>query len=118
MSETPYLTAAASIGMTTNDITLFIKRLDKVLAEKTKRLTKAALKDGVRKTSTPTPLQAVDALASLVQKMPISEPPSRASKTPTHELVGRKTPTPKIGQLPENQARSFKKLVDTKFGVL
>ena len=32
----PYITAAAAIGMTQNDIYLFIKRLDKVLAQKFK----------------------------------------------------------------------------------
>ena len=34
----PYITAAAAIGMTQNDINLFIKRLDKVLAQKTKEV--------------------------------------------------------------------------------
>ena len=34
----PYITAAAAIGMTVNDINLFIKRLDKVLAQKTKEV--------------------------------------------------------------------------------
>merc|ERR1712226_1670155 len=35
-TDVPYITAAAAIGMTHNDINLFIKRLDKVLAQKTK----------------------------------------------------------------------------------
>ena len=34
----PYITAAAAIGMNTNDIFLFIKRLDKVLAQKNKEV--------------------------------------------------------------------------------
>ena len=37
-TDVPYITAAAAIGMTNNDITLFIKRLDKVLAQKTKEV--------------------------------------------------------------------------------
>ena len=35
-TDAPYITAAAAIGMTQNDINLFIKRLDKVLAQKFK----------------------------------------------------------------------------------
>ena len=34
----PYITAAAAIGMTQNDINLFIKRLDKVLTQKFKEV--------------------------------------------------------------------------------
>lgn len=83
MSETPYLTAAASIGMTHEDIALLIKRLDKVLAEKMKKSNKASAQETGRKT-------------------PI---PEVGHKTPTHELVGRKTPTPKIGQLVDNPGR-------------
>jgi len=98
MSETPYLTAAASIGMTAEDIALFIKRLDKVLAEKMKKSNKAAQETGRK---TPTAAQMSDAM-SLSRKTPIAEVGHR---TPTHELVGRKTPTPKIGQLVENQGR-------------
>ena len=37
-TDVPYITAAAAIGMTNNDISLFIKRLDKVLAQKTKEV--------------------------------------------------------------------------------
>ena len=37
-TDVPYITAAAAIGMTHNDINLFIKRLDKVLAQKNKEL--------------------------------------------------------------------------------
>ena len=37
-TDVPYITAAAAIGMTQNDINLFIKRLDKVLAQKTKEV--------------------------------------------------------------------------------
>ena len=35
-TETPYLTAAAAIGMSPEDIQTFIRRLDKVLASKSK----------------------------------------------------------------------------------
>ena len=34
----PYITAAASIGMTDKDIALFIKRLDKVLGQREKEV--------------------------------------------------------------------------------
>ena len=37
-TDTPYITAAAAIGMTSNDINLFVKRLDKVLTQKTKEV--------------------------------------------------------------------------------
>lgn len=37
-SDVPYITAAAAIGMNQNDINLFIKRLDKVLAQKNKEV--------------------------------------------------------------------------------
>ena len=33
-TDTPYLTAAAAIGMTPEDITTFIRRLDKVMASR------------------------------------------------------------------------------------
>ena len=33
-TDTPYLTAAAAIGMTVEDITAFIRRLDKVMASR------------------------------------------------------------------------------------
>ena len=35
-TESPYLTAAAAIGMTKDDIETFIRRLDKVLASRSK----------------------------------------------------------------------------------
>ena len=37
-TDVPYITAAAAIGMTKKDINLFIKRLDKVLAQKSKEV--------------------------------------------------------------------------------
>ena len=39
-TQVPYLTAAAAIGMTRQDIELFIKRLDKVLAVRSKEVAK------------------------------------------------------------------------------
>lgn len=42
-TTTPYLTAAAAIGMSAQDIHLFVKRLDKVMATKSKAIVK---KDG------------------------------------------------------------------------
>ena len=108
MSETPYLTAAASIGMTHNDIALFIKRLDKVLSDKTKK--SAKIQETGRKT--PTTAQIVDAMA-LGRKTPTNvhqenKTPTHDAigrKTPTHDALGRKTPTPKIGQPFESQAK-------------
>ena len=41
-SDTPYLTAAAAIGMTQEDIMTFIRRLDKVLASRSKTKQKAS----------------------------------------------------------------------------
>jgi hypothetical protein len=128
MSETPYLTAAASIGMTKNDIALFVKRLDKVLSDKTKKSAKS--QETGRKTpttsqivdamsmgrKTPTTAQIVDAM-SLGRKTPtnvhqvenqINKTPTHdvtGRKTPTHDVLGRKTPTPKIGQSFESQAK-------------
>jgi len=39
-TDTPYLTAAAAIGMTVEDITAFIRRLDKVMASRSKTTVK------------------------------------------------------------------------------
>jgi hypothetical protein len=106
MSETPYLTAAASIGMTQNDITLFIKRLDKVLSDKSKKSAKAVIVETGRKTPTVSH-QAVDVL-SMGRKTPTNsqvqplEPHGKKTptkevlkgrNTPTHEIIGQKTPT-------------------------
>ena len=41
-TDTPYLTAAAAIGMTQEDILTFIRRLDKVLASRSKTKQKAS----------------------------------------------------------------------------
>merc|ERR1719510_1537273 len=40
-TDTPYLTAAAAIGMTQEDIMTFIRRLDKVMASRSKNNSKA-----------------------------------------------------------------------------
>ena len=99
MSETPYLTAAASIGMTQHDITLFIKRLDKVLADKSKKSAKVVAVETGRKTPT-APHQSVDVLP-LSRKIPsnshVQPMETHGKKTPTHEVLkGRNTPTQEI----------------------
>ena len=113
MAETPYVTAAASVGMTSEDIALFIKRLDKVLAEINKRnAKKGAAVEGRQKTPTP-PVQAADLTASPSgRKTPVSvvqgngcKVPPAGRRTPTQEVIGRKTPTPKIGQMAECQVK-------------
>ena len=100
MSETPYLTAAASIGMTQDDISLFIKRLDKVLAEKTKKSTKVIAQETGRKT--PTAPQVVD--MSLGRRTPtnVHNQPieNQGRKTPIHDGIGRKTPIPQEKKTP------------------
>lgn len=100
MSETPYLTAAASIGMTQDDIALFIKRLDKVLAEKNKKSSKAITQETGRKT--PTAPQVVD--MSLGRRTPTNvynqSIENQGRKTPIHDGLGRKTPTPQEKKTP------------------
>jgi len=87
MSETPYLTAAASIGMTHKDIALFIKRLDKVFAQKSKRIAKAEHASHVENNHVRRP----HSQDSVGQRTPTHDPMGR--KTPTQDVVGRKTPT-------------------------
>merc|ERR1711976_791774 len=49
-TESPYLTAAAAIGMTPEDITTFIRRLDKVMASRSKTKAKPSATIGTPKT--------------------------------------------------------------------
>jgi hypothetical protein len=101
MTEMPYLTAAASIGMTHKDIAQFIKRLDKVLAQKSKKIRKSTVAEvpsaihqneqtpSKDSTGRKTPSNDV-----LVNKANIINNDHQGRKTPTSsDSQGRKTPT-------------------------
>lgn len=101
MTEMPYLTAAASIGMTHKDIAQFIKRLDKVLAQKSKKIRKSTVAENPGNmhhneqapckdsTGRKTPSNEV-----LGQKTAVTNNDHQGRKTPTSvDTQGRKTPT-------------------------
>ena len=53
-TDTPYLTAAAAIGMTAEDISTFIRRLDKVMASRSRSKAKpSAVVNNVNSNATP-----------------------------------------------------------------
>jgi len=86
MTEMPYLTAAASIGMTHKDIAQFIKRLDKVLAQKSKKARKV--------TSSEVGSEHINMENNHGHRAHSQE--STGRKTPTNEALGRKTPVNNI----------------------
>ena len=64
-TDTPYLTAAAAIGMTPEDILTFIRRLDKVLASRSHSKPKASsVVNTPAKTPTNVPTIAVESNGS------------------------------------------------------
>jgi len=59
-TDTPYLTAAAAIGMTPEDITTFIRRLDKVMASRSKTKAKPSATIGTPKTPNTTGIPTIE----------------------------------------------------------
>ena len=63
-TDTPYLTAAAAIGMTQEDIATFVRRLDKVMASRSRTKPKPSAVVGTPKNHTPNNVPTIEVVES------------------------------------------------------